>query len=140
MDSSKVDAMGREAKQDAKLGYKTIPLCITFATLEDKNAFKDSARSLDLNCKDSFPKQYNKQKERAQDIYKKSIFNNQGIWTKADVRLGRPEVPLYITIRTKKANSTDRWETEARVKLLPSATWGRMSDTEKDAHVNQGID
>ena len=30
MDSSKVDAMGREAKQDAKLGYKTIPLCITF--------------------------------------------------------------------------------------------------------------
>ena len=60
MDSSKVDAMGREAKQDAKLGYKTIPLCITFATLEDKNALKVSARSLDLNCKDSFPKQYNK--------------------------------------------------------------------------------
>ena len=70
MDSSKV----REAKHDAKLGYKTIPLCITFATLEDKNAFKDSARSLDLNCKDSFPKQYNKQKERAQDINKKIHF------------------------------------------------------------------
>ena len=33
MDSIKVDAMGREAKQDTKLGYKTIPLCITFASL-----------------------------------------------------------------------------------------------------------
>ena len=53
MDSSKVDAMGRDAKHDTKLGYKTIPLCITFGTLEDKNAFKDSARSLELNCKDS---------------------------------------------------------------------------------------
>ena len=74
MDSSKVDAMGREAKQDAKLGYKTISLCITFTTLEDKNTFKDAARALDLNCKDSFPKQYNKQKERAQDIFKKVYF------------------------------------------------------------------
>ena len=126
MDSSKVDAMGREAKQDAKLGYKTIPFCITFTTLEDKNAFKDSARALDLNCKESFPKQYNEQKERAQDIYKKSIFNHHGTWTKADVHLLRPEDPLYITIQTKKANSTDRWETKARVKMLPSATWGRI--------------
>ena len=74
MDSSKVDAMGREANQDTKLVYKTIPLCITFATLE-----------------------------------KKSIFNHQGTWTKVDIRLGRPEDPLYITIQTKKANSTDRW-------------------------------
>ena len=97
MDSSKVDAMGREANQDTKLVYKTIPLCITFATLE-----------------------------------KKSIFNHQGTWTKVDIRLGRPEDPLYITIQTKKANS--------RVKMLPSATWGRMSDTEKDAHVNLGIE
>ena len=56
------------------------------------------------------------------------------------MRLGRPEDPLYITIQTKKANSMDRWETKARVKMLPSATWGRMSDTEKDTHVNQGID
>ena len=58
MDSSKVDAMGREAKQDTKLGYKTIPLCITFGTLDDKNAFKKEERSLDLNRKDSFSKQY----------------------------------------------------------------------------------
>ena len=69
MDSSKVDAMGREAKQDTKLGYKTIPLCITFGTLEDKNAFKDAARSLELNCKDSFPKQYAKQKDRALEYF-----------------------------------------------------------------------
>jgi hypothetical protein len=70
MDSSKVDAMGREAKHDTKLGYKTIPLWITFGTLEDKNAFKDAARSLELNCKDSFPKQYAKQKDRALDYFK----------------------------------------------------------------------
>ena len=56
------------------------------------------------------------------------------------MRLGRPEDPIYITIQTTKANSTDRWETKARVKMLPSATWGRMSEPEKDAHVNQGID
>ena len=70
MDSSKVDAMAREAKHDAKLGYKTVALCITFGTLEDKNAFKDAARSLELNCKDSFPKQYAKQKDRALMYFK----------------------------------------------------------------------
>ena len=36
IDSSKVDAMGREAKGGTNLGYKTIPLCITFATMVDK--------------------------------------------------------------------------------------------------------
>ena len=102
MDSSKVDAIGREAKQDAKLGYKTTPFCITFATLEDKNAFKDSARSIELNCNDSFPKQYNKQKERAQDIYKKSIFNNRGILTKTALRLGRPEDPCTSPTRPRR--------------------------------------
>ena len=55
MDSGKVDAMDREAKQDNKLGYKTIPLCITFGTLEDTNTFKDSARSLDFNCRTRSP-------------------------------------------------------------------------------------
>ena len=56
-----------------------------------------------------------------------------------DKGLGRPEDPLYTTIQTKKANSTDRWETKAKVKMLPSTTGGRMSEPEKDAHVNLGI-
>ena len=34
------------------------------------------------------------------------------------MHLGRPEDPLYITIQTKKVNSTDRWETKAKVKML----------------------
>jgi hypothetical protein len=139
VDSSKFEAMGKEAKLDAILGYKTIPLCITFASVEDKNTFKDSAKGLAVACKDSFPKIYNKQKETAMKTYSKSIQNAQGIWIKSDVRLGRPETPLLITIQTKKANTADRWVTKAQVKLLPTQTWGRMTDIEKEQNVNQGI-
>ena len=109
--------------------------------MEDKNAFKDSARTLGLNCKDSFPKQYAKQRDRALLYFKNSIiFNTKGIWANADVRLGRPEDPLYITIQTKKAESTDRWDNKADIQLLPSSTWGRMSDSLKEAHIKQGCD
>jgi hypothetical protein len=48
LSSSKVDAMARAAKHDEKLGYATVPLTITFGTLEDKNVFKDKARDLGL--------------------------------------------------------------------------------------------
>ena len=99
LDSCKVDAMAREAKMDTIVGHKTVALCITFGTIEDKNAFKDVARSLELNAKDSFPKQYAKQKDRALMYYKNNILlNNKGTWAKADTRLGRLEDPLYITI------------------------------------------
>ena len=54
--------------------------------------------------------------------------------------LGRPEDPLYITIQTKKAASMERWENKVRIQMLPSSTWGRMSDIKKDAHMTQGID
>ena len=63
LNSSKVDAMARAAKVDDKLGYATVPLTITFGTLEDKNVFKDKARDLGLNSKDSFPKLYAKQRD-----------------------------------------------------------------------------
>ena len=76
LDSCKVDAMAREAKMDTVVGYKTVSLCITFGTVEDKNAFKDAARSLELNAKDSFPKQYAKQKDRALSYYKTNILHN----------------------------------------------------------------
>ena len=68
------------------------------------------------------------------------LFNHQGTWAKADVRLGRPEDPLYITIQTKKASSTDRWENKARIQMLPRSIWGRMSDLQKDAHIKLGVD
>ena len=55
------------------------------------------------------------------------------------MRLGHLEDPLYITIKTKKATSTNRWETRARVRMLHNTTWGRMSETEKDAHVDLKI-
>ena len=126
---------------DTIVGYKTVALCITFGTIEDKNAFKDAARSLELNAKDSFPKQYAKQKDRALMYYKNNIlFNNKGIWAKADTQVGRLEDPLYITIQTKKATSTDRWDNKAKILVLPGSTYGRLTDQQKDAHVHQGID
>ena len=103
------DVITCKVKHDAKLGYKTVPLCITFGTLEDKNAFKDAARSLELNCKDSFPKQYAKQKDRALMYFKNSVLFN-------------------------------RWENKAKIQMLPSSTCGRMSESQKDGHVIQGID
>ena len=60
LSSSKVDAMARNSKHEEKLGYTTVPLTITFGTLEDKSVFKDKARDLGLNSKDSFPKMYSK--------------------------------------------------------------------------------
>ena len=80
MSSSKVDAMARAAKHDEKLGYATVPLTINFGTLEDKNAFKDKARDLGLNSKDSFPKLYAKQRDMTLNYFKNSVlFNNKNI-------------------------------------------------------------
>ena len=102
---------------------------------------KDAARSLELNAKDSFPKHYAKQKDRALSYYKTNILhNNKGIWAKADTRVGRLEDPLYITIQTKKATSTDRWDNKAKILVLPGSTYGRLTEQQKDAHVHQGID
>ena len=70
MSSSKVDAMARAAKHDEKLGYATVPLTINFGTLEDKNVFKDKARDLGLNSKDSFPKLYAKQRDMTLNYFK----------------------------------------------------------------------
>jgi len=141
LDSCKVDAMAREAKMDTLVGYKTVSLCLTFGTIEDKNAFKDTARTLELNAKDSFPKQYAKQKDRALSYFKTNILlNNKGTWAKADTRVGRIEDPLYITIQTKKASSTDRWENKAKILLLPGSAYGRLTEEQKDSHVLQGID
>ena len=135
IDSVKIDVLGKDPKHDSDLGFKTIPLCLNFATLEDKSKFKDEAKSLGINCKDSFPKMYIRQKEKALEIFKKSN-NSQGQWVKADVRLGRPEAPVCITIQAKRGNTADKWTTKARVKVLPTSTWGRLSDVEKETHIS----
>ena len=141
LSSSKVDAMARQAKHDQRLGYTTVALTITFASLEDKNTFKDKARDLGLNSKDSFPKMYSKQRDQALNYFKNSIiFNSTSIWSKADVRLGRIEDPICITIQTKKAESTDRWETKARIQMLPSSTWGRLTPDQRETHIKNGCD
>ena len=141
LSSSKVDAMARQAKHDQRLGYTTVALTITFGSLEDKNTFKDKARDLGLNSKDSFPKMYSKQRDQALNYFKNSvIFNSNSIWSKADVRLGRVEDPICITIQTKKAESTDRWETKARIKMLPSSTWGRLTPDQRETHIRNGCD
>ena len=70
--------MARIAKLDEKLSYNSVPLCITFRTLEDKNTFKESARNLGLNSKDSFPKLYSKQRDMVLLYLINSIlFNNR---------------------------------------------------------------
>jgi hypothetical protein len=141
MSSSKVDAMARAAKHDEKLGYLTVPLTINFGTLEDKNVFKEKARDLGLNSKDSFPKLYAKQRDMSLNYFKNSvIFNNKSIWAKADVRLGRPEDPICISIQTKKAETADRWENKAKIQLLPNSTWGRLSQDQKEAHIKKGCE
>ena len=141
LSSSKVDAMARQAKHDQRLGYTTVALTITFGSLEDKNTFKDKARDLGLNSKDSFPKMYSKQRDQALNYFKNSvIFNSNSIWSKADVRLGRVEDPICITIQTKKAESTDRWETKARIQMLPSSTWGRLTPDQRETHIRNGCD
>ena len=94
-----------------------------------------------LNSKDSFPKMYSKQRDHALNYFKNSVlFNNNSIWSKADVRLGRVEDPICISIQTKKAESTDRWETKARIKMLPSSTWGRLTLDQRETHVKNGCD
>ena len=50
------------------------------------------------------------------------------------------EDPLYITIQTKKASSTDRWENKAKILILPGSAYGRLTEEQKDSHVLQGID
>ena len=141
LSSAKVDAMAKQAKHDQRLGYTTVALTITFASLEDKNTFKDKARDLGLNSKDSFPKSYAKQRDQALTYFKNSvIFNNNSIWSKADVRLGRIEDPICITIQTKKAESTERWETKARIQILPSSAWGRLSPDQRETHIKNGCD
>ena len=139
MSSSKVDAMARAAKHDEKLGYATVPLTINFGTLEDKNVFKDKARDLGLNSNDSFPKLYAKQRDMTLNYFKNSVlFNNKSIWAKADVRLGRPEDPICISVQTMKAETADRWENKAKIQLLPNSTWGRLSHDQKEAHIKKG--
>ena len=68
------------------------------------------------------------------------LLNNKGTWAKAITRLGRLEDPLYITIQTKKATSTDRWDNKAKILVLPCSTYGSLTEQQKDAHVHQGID
>ena len=124
---------------DSHLGYKTIPLCLTFPTTEAKNRIKDISKSLSLNSKDSFPKAYLKQKDKILEIFKEKSCLGPETWVKADVRLGRPEPPVSLTIQTKKGNTMDKWATRARVKILPACTWGRMTDGEKGSHIAGAI-
>ena len=139
LESTKVDVLGKEPKVDSHLGYKTIPICLTFPSVEAKNKLKDISKSLNLNSKDSFPKPYLKQKDRIMEIFKDKASLGPDTWVKADVRLGRPEAPVSLTIQTKRGNSMDKWTTKARVKIMPACTWGRMSDTEKGAHISNAI-
>jgi hypothetical protein len=106
-----------------------------------RNAVKDSAGNLGLNSKDSFPKLYAKHRDMVLLYFNNSIiFNNKSIWDKADVLLGRPEDPICISIQTKKAETTDRWDNKAKIQLLPNSTWGRLTQEQKEAHIKQGCE
>ena len=73
------------------------------------------------------------------EIFKEKACLGSETWVKADVRLGRPEAPVSLTIQTKKGNSADKWTTKASVKILLACTWGRMSDVEKGLHIAGSI-
>ena len=135
LESTKVDVLGKEPKMDASLGYKTIPICLTFPSTEAKNQLKEISKSLAVNSKDSFPKAYIKQKDKILELFKEKANLAPDTWVKADVRLGRPEAPVCLTIQTKKGNTAEKWSTRARVKILPACTWGRLTDTEKGLHI-----
>ena len=56
------------------------------------------------------------------------------------MHLGRPEDSICISIQTKKAETTDRWETRARIQLLPNSTWGRLTLDQREDHVKKGCE
>ena len=65
---------------DASLGYRTIPLCLTFPTTEAKNQLKEISKSLMVNSKDSFPKAYLKQKEKIMELFKEKANLGPDTW------------------------------------------------------------
>jgi hypothetical protein len=110
MSSSKVDDMARIAKLDEKLGYNSVPLTITFGTLEDKNAFKDSARNLGLNSKDSFPKLYSKQRDMVLLYLINSIlFNNRQRLFTGKVSVNKMHLSDTISVNKSTSQIHKNW-------------------------------
>ena len=137
--SAKVDTLGREARMDQKLGYKTIPINLSFGTLEDKNYFREETKALGMTSKDSFPKIYTKQKEACLQHFRSTQSNPDLFWVKAVVRLGRPEAPVQITVKARKADSTEKWTVRGQVRVLPTTRWGDMDDEARKNHIRSGF-
>ena len=127
-DRAEVRALGREAKTDQKLGYKTISVIIKLTSESEKELTKELLKDTPVRVRESMPKNINEQKVLIQMALRElENYKDEKIWIRSDVANVRQNGKPTFKVNIKDTRDPgSKWTIIGHVPVREPSIWARI--------------